>query len=191
MKLITAIIRPDKLDELIQVVIENGGHGLTATEVRGFGRQFGEPAVRTVNADLGGLGLPANRTAALLPKVRLDILVLDEDADTMVEAIAKHARTKTIGDGKIWVSTVDSAMRVRTGARDRNAVLGAPEDWLALLGEGIQALKVVAAVVCFLAQALDAFVQLRRDGLVVRQDAKLSPAGCLSCPLSSPVARPA
>jgi nitrogen regulatory protein P-II 1 len=122
MKLITAIIRPDKLDELIQIVLENGGHGLTATEVRGFGRQFGEPAVGTVNADLGGLGLPANRTAALLPKVRLEILVLDDDAETMVDAIAKHARTETIGDGKIWVSTVDSVMRVRTGERDRNAV---------------------------------------------------------------------
>jgi nitrogen regulatory protein PII len=120
MKLITAIIRPDKLDELIQVVIDHGGHGLTATEVRGFGRQFGEPPA--VNADLGGLGLPANRKAALLPKVRLDILVLDEDAESLVEAIAKHARTETIGDGKIWMSTVDSAMRIRTGARDRNAV---------------------------------------------------------------------
>jgi nitrogen regulatory protein PII len=122
MKLITAIIRPDKLDDLIQVVVENGGHGLTATEVRGFGRQFGEPAVRTANADLGGLGLPANRKAALLPKVRVDLLVLDDDAETMMEAIAAHARTETIGDGKIWVSTVDSAMRVRTGARDNNAV---------------------------------------------------------------------
>jgi nitrogen regulatory protein PII len=122
MKLITAIIRPEKLDELIQVVIDNGGHGLTATEVRGFGRQFGQPTAATVHADLSDLGLPANRQAALLPKVRLDLLVLDDDAETMVEAIAKHARTDTIGDGKIWVSTVDSAMRVRTGARDRNAV---------------------------------------------------------------------
>jgi nitrogen regulatory protein PII len=122
MKLITAIIRPEKLDELIQVVIDSGGHGLTAAEVRGFGRQFGEPPAGAVNADLGALGLPANRKAALLPKIRLDILVLDDNAETMVEAIAKHARTETIGDGKIWVSTVESAMRVRTGARDRNAV---------------------------------------------------------------------
>jgi nitrogen regulatory protein P-II 1 len=122
MKLITAIIRSEKLDELIQVVIDNGGHGLTVTEVRGFGRQFGEFPAGSVNGDLGGLGLPANRKAALLPKIRLDILVLDDNAETMVEAIAKQARTDTIGDGKIWVSTVDSAMRVRTGARDRNAV---------------------------------------------------------------------
>ena len=122
MKLITAIIRPEKLDELVQVVLKNGGHGLTVTEVRGFGRQFGEPALRSDNADLGGLGLPANRTAALLPKVRLDILLLDDKAQTMMEAIAKHSRTDTIGDGKIWVSTVDSVMRVRTGERDHNAV---------------------------------------------------------------------
>ena len=122
MKLITAIVRSAKLDELIQVVIDNRGHGLTVTEVRGFGRQFGEPLAGTVNADPGGLGLPANRRAALLPKVRLEILVLDDDAETMVEAIGKHARTDTIGDGKIWVSPVDSAIRIRTGARDRNAV---------------------------------------------------------------------
>lgn len=121
MKLITAIIRPEKLDELVGVVIDNKGHGMTVSEVRGFGRQFGEPA--HVGWDAGwDIGLPANRTAALLPKVRLDILVLDDDADTMTEAIAKHARTETIGDGKIWVTVVDSAMRIRTGERGRDAV---------------------------------------------------------------------
>jgi nitrogen regulatory protein P-II 1 len=60
--------------------------------------------------------------AALLVKIRLEVLVLDDDAETVVEAIAKHARTETIGDGKIWVTPVDGAMRVRTGARDRDAV---------------------------------------------------------------------
>ena len=122
MKLITAIVRPEKLDELIQAVIDNGGHGLTATEVRGFGRQFGQYGAGAINTEVGDLGLPANRTPALLPKIRLDILVLDDDAEILMEAIAKHACTDTIGDGKIWVSTVDSALRVRTGARDRNAV---------------------------------------------------------------------
>jgi len=112
MKLITAIVRPEKLDELIDVVIGNGGRGLTATEVRGFGRQF---AVDTPWTD-------ASRPTALLPKVRLDVLALDEDAETLAAAIGKHARTGTIGDGKIWVTTVDSAMRVRTGERDRDAV---------------------------------------------------------------------
>ncbi|MBV9096406.1 MAG: P-II family nitrogen regulator [Streptosporangiaceae bacterium] len=117
MKVITAIIRPEKLDELIAVVIDNRGHGLTASEVRGFGRQFGEP--------VGGaedVGLPRSRRAALLPKVRLDVLVRDDEAEAMVQAIAKRARTETIGDGKIWVTPVDSAMRVRTGERDGKAV---------------------------------------------------------------------
>jgi nitrogen regulatory protein PII len=109
MKLITAIIRPDKLDELIPALIGNGARGLTVTEVRGFGRQYGRLA--------GGPAGPA-----LLPKVRLDVVVLDDDAETIVQAIVKQARTETIGDGKIWVTTVDSALRVRTGERDRAAV---------------------------------------------------------------------
>ena len=62
------------------------------------------------------------RIAAFLPKVRLDLLVLDDDAETIVEVIAKHARTETIGDGKIWLTPVGAAVRVRTGERDRAAV---------------------------------------------------------------------
>jgi nitrogen regulatory protein P-II 1 len=114
MKLITAIIRPGKLDELVGTLIDNRVRGLTASEVRGFGWQSGQPV-----ADRNDLGLPADRTAALLPKIRLDVAALDNDAETLVEAIAKHARTQTIGDGKIWVTAVDS---VRTGDRDRAAV---------------------------------------------------------------------
>jgi nitrogen regulatory protein PII len=111
MKLITAIVRPDKLDELIGALVNNRAHGLTVTEVRGFGRQLGQLAGRPV--------LPG---AALLPKLRLDVVALDDDAELLAEAIAKHARTETIGDGKIWVSPVDSVLRVRTGERDRAAV---------------------------------------------------------------------
>ncbi len=118
MKLITAIVRSEKLDELVGVLIDSQVHGLTVTEVCGFGRQFGAPAY---GADVD-LGLPAARKAALLPKVRLDLVVLDEDADALVETLAKQARTDTIGDGKIWVTTVDSALRVRTGERDQAAV---------------------------------------------------------------------
>jgi nitrogen regulatory protein P-II 1 len=117
MKLITAIMRPEKLDELIDTITGHGAHGLTVTEVRGFGRQHGQ--LVAVEADLG---LAVGRRAALLPKVRLEIVVADEDAESLVEAIAKHARTETIGDGKIWVTTVDSAMRVRTGERGREAL---------------------------------------------------------------------
>lgn len=117
MKLITAIVRREKLDELIETLIDSRVHGLTVSEVRGFGRQFGEPAVGQ-----NDLGLPGSRKAALLPKVRLDIVSLDDDAENLVEAVAKHAGTDTIGDGKIWVTTVDSVLRVRTGERDRAAV---------------------------------------------------------------------
>jgi nitrogen regulatory protein PII len=122
MKLITAIIKPEKLGELIEVVIDNKAHGLTVTEVRGFGRQFGQFAASRAGGDPNAAGRTVDRRAALLPKVRLEILVLDDDAETLVEAIAKHAHTESIGDGKIWVSTVDSALRVRTGERDRDAI---------------------------------------------------------------------
>ena len=118
MKLITAVIRPEKLDELIETLVDHRMHGLTVSEVRGFGRQFGEPAQ---GAEID-LGLSRARKAALLPKVRLDLVVRDEDADSLVELLAKHAGTGTIGDGKIWVSALDSVLRVRTGDRDRAAV---------------------------------------------------------------------
>jgi nitrogen regulatory protein P-II 1 len=117
MKLITAIIRPEKLEELVGTLIDSQVHGLTVSEVRGFGRQFGQ-----VVGGQTDLGLPDNRKAALLPKVRLEVVVLDEDAQTLVEAIAKHARTETIGDGKIWVSAVDTVLRVRTGETNRAAL---------------------------------------------------------------------
>lgn len=118
MKLITAILRPEKLDELVQTLVDHRVHGLTVTEVRGFGRQFGEPAP---GAGID-LGLSRARKAALLPKVRLDLVVPDDDADSVTETLAKHARTDTIGDGKIWVTTVDSVLRVRTGDRDGAAL---------------------------------------------------------------------
>lgn len=122
MKLVTAIVRTERLDELIDVVLAHNGHGLTVTQVRGFGRQFGERAAGAVAADTATWSLSPDRRAVLLAKVRLDILVPDEDAQAMADGIAKHARTGVIGDGKIWVSPVDSVLRVRTGERDRDAV---------------------------------------------------------------------
>ena len=113
MKLITAIVRPDKLDELIGTLVDYRAHGLTVTEVRGFGRQFGQLAA--------GAGAGLSRVT-LLHKIRLDVVALDDAVETLVEAIAKHARTETVGDGKIWVTSVDSALRVRTGERDRAAI---------------------------------------------------------------------
>jgi nitrogen regulatory protein P-II 1 len=118
MKLITAIVRPEKLDELIPALIGQGVRGLTVTDVRGFGAQYGRLASVATRA----AGRSGEQMAVLLTKVRLDLVVLDDDAETIVETIAKHARTETIGDGKIWVTTVDNALRVRTGERDRAAV---------------------------------------------------------------------
>ena len=101
MKLITAIIRSDKLDELVGVLIDSRVHGLTVSEVRGFGRQFGQPAH---GAEID-LGLPGARKAALLPKIRLDLVVLDDDADTLVKTLAKQARTdrRLRLVGKAWL----------------------------------------------------------------------------------------
>jgi nitrogen regulatory protein P-II 1 len=121
MKLVTTIARPEKLDELIDVVVDNKGRGLTVTEVRGFGRQYGELTARAAGTAVP-TGLPRDLKAVLVPKVRLDILVRDEEADLMVEAVAKCARTGAIGDGKIWISAVEGAVRVRTGEQGPHAV---------------------------------------------------------------------
>jgi nitrogen regulatory protein P-II 1 len=118
MKLITAILRPEKLDELIPALIDQGVRGLTVTDARGFGQQHGQLAGAATKV----AGRPGEHMAVLLTKVRLEIMALDDDVETIVEAIAKHARTDGIGDGKIWVTPVDSALRVRTGERDRAAV---------------------------------------------------------------------
>jgi nitrogen regulatory protein P-II 1 len=111
MKLITAIVKPEVTDDLVLAVTAAGARGLTATEVIGFGQQYGK----------GGAVSPVSG-AALLPKVRVDIVVPDEVADAVIGAIVKCANTGTIGDGKIWVSPVDSVLRVRTGERDNSAI---------------------------------------------------------------------
>jgi nitrogen regulatory protein PII len=109
MKLITAVIKPDIVDDVVMAVTEAGARGLTAAEVIGFGQQYGH-------------GNPPGSTAVLLPKVRIDIVAKDADAERITTAIAKRANTGVIGDGKIWVSTVDSVLRVRTGERDASAL---------------------------------------------------------------------
>jgi nitrogen regulatory protein PII len=112
MKLITAVVQPGKLDEVMRAAAGAGAGGLTVTEVRGFGQQYGHrAAVR-----------PAGQQALVLPKLRIDVVVQDEAVGAVTEAIAKSVNTGTIGDGKIWVCAVESALRVRTGERDRDAV---------------------------------------------------------------------
>jgi nitrogen regulatory protein PII len=112
MKLITAVVKPEKLDDVVRVVAENGGRGLTATEVVGYGQQFGH----------GSAAVSADRSALVLPKARVDVLVPDELAEVLTGAIAKAVNTGSIGDGKIWVCPVETALRVRTGERDSAAV---------------------------------------------------------------------
>ena len=112
MKLITAIVRPETLDEVVQVAAGNGARGMTATEVLGFGQQHGR---LTAHPD-------TDADPALLPKVRLDIVVNDEAADTLLDAIVTSARTGAIGDGKLWLTPVESVVRVRTGERNASAV---------------------------------------------------------------------
>jgi len=112
MKLITAVVQPDKLDDVVRTAAENGAHGLTATEVMGFGQQFGRR----------GADALSDQSALVLPKVRVDVVVQDELAGPLTDAIAKAVNTGSIGDGKIWISPVESALRVRTGERDGAAV---------------------------------------------------------------------
>jgi len=112
MKLVTAVVKLDKLDEVLRAVAAAGARGLTATEVRGFGQQFGH---------LAG-DRPEDATVLVVPKLRVDVLTGDDLAWPVAEAIAKAAGTGTIGDGKIWISPVEGALRVRTGERDLAAV---------------------------------------------------------------------
>ncbi len=110
MKLVTAIIKPFKLEE-VKVALENLGiQGLTVSEVSGFGRQRGHTEVYR----------GAEYTVDLVPKVRVEVLV--HDAGKVVEAVVEAARTGKIGDGKVWVTEVDTVVRVRTGERDEDAV---------------------------------------------------------------------
>ncbi len=112
MKLITAVVQPDKMDDVTGAVCGAGARGLTVTEVVGFGQEYGHM----------GRAQPADPQVLVVPKLRVDILVADELAEPVAAAIASAVKTGTIGDGKIWTCPVDSALRVRTGERDDDAV---------------------------------------------------------------------
>ena len=112
MKKIEAIIKPFKLDEVRKAVSELGVSGLTVTEVKGFGRQKGHT----------DLYRGAEYLVDFLPKVKVEVVVSSELLDTAVEAIIKAAHTGKIGDGKIFVSTVEQVIRIRTGETDETAL---------------------------------------------------------------------
>uniref|UniRef100_UPI003341990C P-II family nitrogen regulator n=1 Tax=Castellaniella defragrans TaxID=75697 RepID=UPI003341990C len=105
MKQITAIIKPFKLDEVREALSELGVNGLTVIEVKGFGRQKGHTE----------LYRGAEYVVDFLPKIRIDVVVAADQVETMIEAIIKAAHTGKIGDGKIFVTPVEQAVRIRTG----------------------------------------------------------------------------
>jgi nitrogen regulatory protein P-II 1 len=112
MKLITAVIKPFKLDDVKNALESFGVHGITVTEASGYGRQKGHTEVYR----------GAEYTVDLVPKVRLEIVVEDDDAEDVIEVITKSAQTGRIGDGKVWSVPVDTIVRVRTGERGVDAL---------------------------------------------------------------------
>ena len=114
MKMIVAVIKPSKLDAVLDAVTEAGASGLTVTEVRGYGRQRGKTEVYR----------GAEYEVKLLPKVRLEIAVPSDVADAVVEAVARTANSGKIGDGKVFVMDLEAALRIRTGETDAQAITG-------------------------------------------------------------------
>jgi len=112
MKLITAVIKPFKLDEVREALSEIGVTGLTVTEVKGFGRQKGHTEMYR----------GAEYVVDFLPKIKIELVVASNDAERIIDAIIKSARTGKIGDGKIFVTPVEQTIRIRTGETDENAV---------------------------------------------------------------------
>jgi nitrogen regulatory protein P-II 1 len=112
MKLITAVIKPFKLEDVRTALDTFGVHGMTVTEASGYGRQRGHTEVYR----------GAEYTVDLVPKVRVEVLVDDDDFEDVLDVVVKAAQTGKIGDGKVWVTPVETAVRVRTGERDIDAL---------------------------------------------------------------------
>jgi nitrogen regulatory protein P-II 2 len=112
MKLVIAVIKPFKLDEVRDALTRMGVHGMTVTEVKGYGRQKGHMEIYR----------GAEYAIQFLPKVRIEVAVADEHIDQAMEAIAAAAKTGHIGDGKIFVTPLDHAVRIRTGETDDDAL---------------------------------------------------------------------
>ncbi len=112
MKLVTAIIKPFKLEAVRDAILGVDVHGMTVSEVKGYGRQKGHTEIYR----------GAEYAVNLLPKVRIDVVVRSEDADRVVAAISAAAKMGQIGDGKVLVSPVEQALRIRTGEKDDDAL---------------------------------------------------------------------
>ena len=112
MKLVTAIIKPHKLDEVKDALKAAGLHGMTVDEVKGFGRQGGKTEIYR----------GAEYVVDLLPKVKLETVVPDEIADQVADIIVAAAATGKIGDGKVWITSVDKIIRIRTGELGNDAI---------------------------------------------------------------------
>ncbi len=112
MKLVTAIIKPFRLDEVRQALSGLGANGMTITEVKGYGRQKGHTEIYR----------GAEYAASFVPKLRLEVAVPDDQVEKAVDAITMAARTGKIGDGKIFVTGLDHAVRIRTGETDADAI---------------------------------------------------------------------
>ena len=114
MKLVTAVFKPSRLDAVLDAVTEVGASGVTVSEVRGYGRQHGKTEVYR----------GAEYEVRLLPKVKVEIAISTDLVEKVVEAVSTAANTNKIGDGKIFVSDLESVMRIRTGERDAAALVG-------------------------------------------------------------------
>jgi nitrogen regulatory protein P-II 2 len=112
MKLVIAIIKPFKLDEVRDALVAVGVHGMTASEVKGYGRQKGHTEIYR----------GAEYAVNFLPKIRIEVAVPSDRVDTVVEAITASAKTGQIGDGKIFVTPIEQAVRIRTGETDVDAL---------------------------------------------------------------------
>jgi nitrogen regulatory protein P-II 1 len=112
MKLVTALVKPHRLDEVKDALQELGVQGLTVSEVRGYGRQRGHTEVYR----------GAEYTVEFVPKVKLEVLTGDVTVPDVIDAIVKQARTGQVGDGKVWVTEVDRIVRIRTGEEDLDAL---------------------------------------------------------------------
>ena len=112
MKLVVAVVKPFKVDDAKAALLALGVQGMTVSDVRGFGRQRGHTEVYR----------GAEYQIDFVPKVRLEVLVMDDDVDRVVQGLIEAARTDKIGDGKVWVLPVEGAYRIRTGEADEDAL---------------------------------------------------------------------